>query len=469
MQAGTTNLGVSSAAIRFVIPAIRSISSGVRGWRLGLIALVAPLALTIQPETAASQFTSPTAGAAVSVPRVFLDCQRRMCDRTHFRTELQFVDWVQDRQDSDVHVIMTDDGVAGGGRRYTLDFIGRGPMSDLTDRFTYTASGTDVDLETLRGITGVLRFGLMRFAVQSGMGRDFDVRYVGTPLPTSGVADGSPGAAPVMVRDPWNAWTFRVGLSGNMNLRETSTNIRLNPAVSADRVTEAWKLGLAGALNLQRNRRELSGGREVRDDRDDWEVEGLLVRSVTGHISVGMDFGGENSVANNRDARLAFAPAVEYNYFPYEQANRRQLLVLYSAGMEHSNYIEETIFNAYRETIPIHRLRVRYNAREEWGNAGLGVNYSQYLHDTSFYRAGLNGNVNYRILRGLDLSVSANASRVNDQIFVPLSGISDEDILLGRRSLPSSYQYNGSVGLSYRWGSTFTNVVNTRFAASAGF
>jgi hypothetical protein len=467
MPERATTRRVPNAESRFVQRTTRSNSSR-RGWRVGLIALAAMWALGVQPDTAASQFTSPTAEAAVSAPRVFLDCQRRMCDRTHFRTELQFVDWVQDRQDSDVHVIMTDDGVAGGGRRFTLDFIGRGSMSDLTDRFTYTASGTDVDLETLRGITGVLRFGLMRFAVQGGMGRDFDVRYVGTLLPTSGV-DGSSSAAPVMVRDPWNAWTFRVGLSGNMNLRETSTNIRMNPAVSADRVTEDWKLGLAGALNLQRNRRELSGGREVRDDRDDWEVEGLLVRSVTGHISIGMDFGGENSVANNRDARLAFAPAVEYNYFPYEQANRRQLLVLYSAGMEHSNYIEETIFNAYRETIPIHRLRVRYNAREEWGNAGLGVNYSQYLHDTSFYRAGLNGNVNYRILRGLDLSISANASRVNDQIFVPLSGISDEDILLGRRSLPSSYQYNGSVGLSYRWGSTFTNVVNTRFAASAGF
>jgi hypothetical protein len=401
---------------------------------------------------------------------VFLDCQGRIpCDQNHFRTEIQFVNWVRDRADSDVHVIATSEDAGGGGRRFTLDFIGRGELANLTDQLTYTSSGSDVFAETIDGLTQVLRIGLLRYAVQTGLGQNFDLRFTGNPTDvrfTNGAAE--PGETPAVVRDPWNYWTFRVGLSGNANLRETSTNIRFNPNFSADRVTEDWKLGFGGNLRYQRNSRELSGGRIIRDDRDEWDFEGLIVRSVTGHISAGFSFDGGNSVADNRDARATVAPALEYNYFPYMEANRRQLTVQYAAGVEHSDYREETIFNVTSETRPVHRIRVRYNAREQWGNAGIGLNYSQYLHDSGLYRAGVNGNLNFRVFRGLDLNVNGNANWVNDELHIPLSTISDEDILLGRQNLPSSYQFNSSVGLSYRWGSSFTNIVNTRFSGGAG-
>jgi hypothetical protein len=419
-----------------------------------------------------AQLVSPQAGATATVygPRVFLDCQGPMpCDRTHFRTEIRFVNWAQDRADSDVHVIATSEQVGGGGRRFTLDFIGRGEMAHISDRLTYTSSGSDVFAETVNGLTQVLRIGLMRYAVESGLGRDFDLRFTGD-LGDIQVFDAQDGSGPMAgpVRDPWNYWTFRVGVSGNANLRETSTNVRFSPNISADRVTEDWKLGFSGNLRYQRNSRELSDGRVIRDDRDEWETEGLVVRSISGHISAGMSFEGGNSVVDNRDARVAIAPALEYNYFPYLEANRRQLTMQYAAGVEHSDYREETIFNLTAETRPVHRLRLRYNAREQWGNASIGLNYSQYLHDSGLYRAGLNGGLNYRILRGLDLNVNGNASWVHDEIHIPLSTISDEDILLGRQNLPSSYQYNSSIGLSYRWGSSFTNIVNTRFSGGAG-
>jgi hypothetical protein len=399
-------------------------------------------------------------------PRVFLDCQGPLpCDRNHFRTEIRFVNWAQDRNDSDVHVLATSQMVGGGGRQITLDFIGRGTMAHLSDRMTYTSAGTDVMTETLNGLTQILRLGLMRYAVESGLARNFDIRFTGDLAPPTGRGGPAVGVASASARDPWNFWTFRVGLSGNMNLRETSQNVRANPSVSADRVTEAWKVGLSTDLNVQRNSRTLSSGREIRDDRNDWDLSGLIVRSVSGHFSTGMNFSGGNSVSGNRDARVEVSPALEYNYFPYAQANRRQLIVQAAAGVEYSNYIEETIFNVTQETRSLHSFRIRYNAREQWGNAGVGINLSQYLHDTSLYRASLNGNMNLRITRGLDLNLNTNNSLVRDEIHIPRSTISDEDILLGRMNLPSSYQYNGSVGVSYRWGSSFTNVVNTRFSA----
>ncbi|MEX2572198.1 MAG: hypothetical protein WD737_12935, partial [Gemmatimonadota bacterium] len=217
-------------------------ASAPAGVRLSIATLAAAVVIGVSPSVGTAQLASSATAGTAEVPSVFLDCQGRMpCDRTHFRTEIDFVNWAQDRADSDVHVIATSEDVGGGGTRYTLDFIGLGEMEELTDQLTYTSSGSDVFAETLEGLTQALRIGLMRYAVQGGLGPDFDVRFTGN-LGGAGDAANGDAATVTQVGDPWNYWTFRVGLSGNLELRETSTETRVNPSFSADRVTEGWKL-----------------------------------------------------------------------------------------------------------------------------------------------------------------------------------------------------------------------------------
>ncbi|MHB8093780.1 MAG: hypothetical protein ACYDH0_02450, partial [Candidatus Aminicenantales bacterium] len=57
-----------------------------------------------------------------SAPRVFIDCPR--CDINYIRTEIQFVNYVRDRAGADVHVLITQQDTGGGGREYTIAFIG---------------------------------------------------------------------------------------------------------------------------------------------------------------------------------------------------------------------------------------------------------------------------------------------------------------------------------------------------------
>jgi hypothetical protein len=59
--------------------------------------------------------------------------------------------------------------------------------------------------------------------------------------------------------------------------------------------------------------------------------------------------------------------------------------------------------------------------------------------------------------------VGGSASRINDQLYLPAEGATDEEILLRRRQLATSYRYRLSIGASYTFGSIFNNVVNTRF------
>ena len=52
---------------------------------------------------------------------------------------------------------------------------------------------------------------------------------------------------------------------------------------------------------------------------------------------------------------------------------------------------------------------------------------------------------------------------MHDQLYLRAGAASDEEILLRRQRLATSYRYEFSVGFSYQFGSIFNNVVNPRW------
>ncbi len=92
--------------------------------------------LALFPARASSQ-TSPTADRTDAL-RVFLDCNS--CDENYLRTEITFINYVRDRTDADLHVLVTTQGTGGGGTEYTMKFIGLGKFA-----------GVDQSLKYLRG------------------------------------------------------------------------------------------------------------------------------------------------------------------------------------------------------------------------------------------------------------------------------------------------------------------------------
>ena len=69
-----------------------------------------------------------------SAPKVFFDCDR--CDIDFIRTEITFVNYVWDRQEADVHILITTQSTGGGGREYTIAFIGLRDYEDLQNSLT---------------------------------------------------------------------------------------------------------------------------------------------------------------------------------------------------------------------------------------------------------------------------------------------------------------------------------------------
>ncbi len=191
----------------------------------------------------------------------------------------------------------------------------------------------------------------------------------------------------------------------------------------------------------------------------------LQVWSLGDHWSAGGTIDGAHSLYGNLDIRLLAAPAVEFSVWPYAESTRRQLTFLYAVGVQHTDYVEITIFGKTEETRPAHSLFGALSMQEPWGNATFGLEAFQYLHDLDRHRIELFGWLSVRLFRGLEFNVNGRFARVKDQIALRAGEATDEEILLRQRELGTGFRYGFSFGLSYRFGSIYNNVVNPRFEA----
>ena len=66
-------------------------------------------------------------------------------DLDFFRSEVPVVNWVRDREDSDLHVLVTDQTTGGGGRLFTLAFIGRGELEGEEQELSISTSADATD------------------------------------------------------------------------------------------------------------------------------------------------------------------------------------------------------------------------------------------------------------------------------------------------------------------------------------
>jgi len=391
--------------------------------------------------------------------KVFLDCFR--CDFDYIRTEIPWVDYMRDRQDADVHVLVTQQGTGAGGQQYELNFIGLGAFASESDTLMYTSDREDTEDTRRQGLARTLALGLVPYIED-------------TPLASRlrlvvGEAGGVPPAPTTAeVDDPWDFWVFAIRTGGEYQSESRQDEKGANLELSANRTTEMWKLDFGVQGDYNERKFEIDSVTTITSIRRSFELDLLAVRSVGEHVSVGLEGGAESSTYGNVRSAFDGGPAVEFNVFPYAESTRRTLTALYSVGVHYANYDEVTIFDQTAETRPLHSLRIGYSTRQPWGSASATVNLSQYLHDTRKNRASVGGNMNVRLFRGFSLDVRANYSKVRDQLSIAKEDATPDEILLRLKELQTDYEYSMNVGISYRFGSSFNNVVNPRFRRGFG-
>jgi len=383
--------------------------------------------------------------------RVFLDCES--CFADFLRSEIPFVDYVRDRTEAEVHVLITRAQTGGGGREYTVELIGAGRFETVRETLKAVTTPSDTDDIVRRQLATAMRIGLLRFLSRGTVPPALEV----------GVRFGSAAARPAVTTDRWNQWVFSLRGSASFEGEESSRQRQIGASISADRITPDWKVTLGSELDHEYEEFDLDEDVPVKVERRERDFNWLVVKGLGEHWSIGARGDVESSTFDNTRFSMSGAPAVEYNVFPYSAYTRRQLRALYGIGATHIRYYEETLYGKKEETLPGHLLSLTLEQRERWGSLQAQVEWSQYLHDLSKSRLEVDGELSIRLARGLSVGAEVNASRIRDQLSIPARGATPEEILLRLRRLQSGYEYGLSVSLTYTFGSIFSSVVNPRF------
>jgi hypothetical protein len=380
-------------------------------------------------------------------PKVYIDCS--YCDIDYIRKEITFVNYVRDRREADVHVLITTQPTGGGGTEYTLSFIGRGEFVEINSTLKFFTQKTETEDEIRKKLVKTLRMGLVSFAANTPICDRISVEFKEEVKPTA-------------VEDKWNFWVFSLSAHSFLNGQSTTNMASISGNLSANRVTPESKLRMGLSASYSENNFEIEDT-TITSTSDSKSFNGLYVKSINDHWSFGGFLSLSSSTYRNIQFMVAPCPAVEYNFFPYSESTRKQLRCLYRIGYSFSNYREVTIFEKTRENLIFEGLSLTLELKEPWGTISTSLEGTHYFHDFSKNRLELSGDLSLRLVKGLSLNVFGRFSRIHDQLSLPKGGASYEEILLQRKELATEYSYFAYIGLSYTFGSIYSNVVNPRF------
>jgi len=392
-----------------------------------------------------------------AAPKVFLDGTR--LDIDYIRTEITFVNYVRDRKEADVHVLITQQRTGGGGREYTITFIGLNTYEDLKNVLKFYSNRTETEDEIRKGLVQILKLGLASYAARTPIHKILSLGINGKVKPTS-------------VVDKWDFWVFSFSSRGRLSGEESRKYTSIFGNVSINRVTPESRLrmGFSASLDESEFDSETEEGiyYKEKSSTKSSAFDGLYVKSLGEHWSAGAFMNLSHSTYSNINFGSTVAPAVEYNFFPYSVSTRRQLRVLYRIGYNYSRYIEETIRDKKMDRLLNEILTITLSLSEPWGNAELSVEGSNYFKKFSYNRLRISSNLSLRILKGLALTIDGRYAVINDQLALRKSEVSVTELLLRRRELPTEFNYSISIGFSYTFGSVYSNVVNPRFGGGFG-
>jgi hypothetical protein len=385
-----------------------------------------------------------------TAPKVYIDCGS--CDIEYIKTEITFVNYVRDRKEAQVHILITTQSTGSGGREYTLSFSGQNDFKGLDDTVKYFSNQTDTDDEIRKGLVKTIKMGLLTYVARTPISSRIAVSYAEEKKPQA-------------VVDKWKSWVFSISGDGYFNGDEIYKYSSTGANLSANRVTPEFKIRLGLSASYKRNRYEY-GGRSSESNQESYYFDGLAVKSIDEHWSVGGYLNALSSSYANIRFSLSPAPAIEYNVFPYSQSTRRQLRFLYRIGFSMVRYREETVYFKTKENLWRESLSVALTVKEKWGSVSAQLSGSHYFHDFHKYNLDAYGTVQLNLFKGLNAFALAGGSRIRDQLSLVKGEASLEEIILRRRQLETGYSYYFMFGLSYTFGSIFTNVVNPRFGST---
>jgi hypothetical protein len=383
-------------------------------------------------------------------PNIFLDCR---CDLNYVREQIPVVNYVNERTEADLHILFTDQRTGSGGREYLLLFVGQRIFAGINDTIRYNTNQIDSEDQRRTKMVDALKAGLSKYIFKSPVADRMKITY------TDGNGDDNLSGN---TDDDWDSWIFRTGLNTSLSGQQTAKHGNIGSSISINRVTEKSKIYLYAAFNYSESNYDF-GDTKINSISRRQNISASYIGSISGSWSWGLWSSLTKSTYSNLNLAFSIAPGIEYNFFPYSEANQRQFRVEYRVNLNYNKYTLETIYFKMQENLFSHLLRFSFELIEPWGNAGFRLSGSNYLHNFELYSLSTDGFISVRLLKGFSLDLKGGYSKINNQLALPRGQASIDEVLLARKEIATQYSYNFGIGVSYSFGSIYNNAVNPRF------
>ncbi len=429
--------------------------------------LLIGLAAALLSLAAAAKASSPENAEGTEALRLYLDCDSG-CDFNFLRSEIAYVNWVRDRMDAEVHVLVTSRW-GGAIREYTFNFIGLERFEGVDHRLLLASSSTDTDDERRRAVARTLQLGLVRYVLDTPQAAGLSVGFENGEG-DQGEAQGGPRSqvGADASQDPWNYWVYRLRMETDFRDEDRRDSQSYRASASAGRTTDLWRMGMGVYYSYREDNFEFEDASTYKNVSRGTNFFGQVIRTLAPHWGLGVGASSRESTYLNLEDSYRAAAAIEYNVFPYSESSEREFTFAYFIGSTRLDYEEITVFDKLTESFTNQGTYIAFGMERPWGEAHVDLQYSHFLEDLDRSRIEFGTEVEYRILRGLSFDVWASVSRIRDQIYLPKGGATDEEVLVARRQLETDLSIRGGIQLRYTFGSIYNNVVNSRLSSESG-
>ena len=385
--------------------------------------------------------------------RLFIDCQRTFCDFNYIKNEINYVNYVNDRFQADVHILLTSQFTASGGRDYRIQITGQGPFAGMADTLSYIRPAGATEDEDRRLGVQTIKQAILPYLLKTERAKNMVITFKPTDPKK---------LAKAPEKDPWNFWVMNISTNASFNGDKNYSYKNYSGAIAASRITNKLKVDISVSGSNVTNRYG-TGVDRYKFTNKSYYFNNTTVWALGPKFSAGASVGIQRSDYGNFKLSASLTPALEYNFFPYDQSRNKSFTLMYRVGPRYFNYFEETVYLQTEEVRFQESLTTEVSFNQPWGQINASSSYSHYFHDFSKNRLSFYGNADLRIFKGFFLNFNGSYSFSHDQLNIIKGDVTDQDLLTRRRQLDSNYNFYFNYGLRYRFGSLYNNIVNPRF------
>ncbi len=383
--------------------------------------------------------------------KIFLNCTEANCFQNYIISELTFFDFVRDRFQADVQILIVQQTNAAAGQKFTLRFIGQKRFENMLDSASFNTKMSDTESDRREVLLSNIKLGLSKFVLMSDWRDKVEIDY-----PTRASEDL------VLETDKWRNWIFTIGTDGNVEGESNRSSLNISTYLSIYKITPKAKFVFDVWYDYTRNRFKLDS-LNISVPVKDYGTWAYYAHTLSEHWSAGVFGDITHDEFRNIDIQHRLAPAIEYNIYPFSENTKRQLRFSYQAGYRHFNYLETTVFDLDRETRPYQQFSIVAIYTQPWGTINGTMQGRSFLDVLAQNRLTARLNLSLRLFEGFNLTVEGTSSIINDQISLSKKVASEEEFLLRGSQLPTNFLYQIRFGFTFTFGSTNSSIVNPRF------